>query len=209
MKTAIIPALFACAVVGACARTPRPVTADCATSAPWRTVVTDDDGSRLRGASASWTKALAAARAGGAGAVLDGDTALFSSAETLNTPVPPPGDYRCTWYKLGSTGPAVATFTAYAAQSCRITHADGMSRLTLLAGPQRPIGSIYDDGAKRSVFLGTLQLGDERVPLAYGRDEQRDMAGYVDRIGPRRWRLVLPQPHFESLLDVIEIVPAA
>ena len=208
MKTAIIPALFACTVVGACARTPHPVTADCATSARWRTIVTDDDGTRLRGASASWTKALAAARAGGAGVTLDGDAALFSSAETLDTPVPPPGDYRCTWYKLGSTGTAVAPFTAYAAQPCRIAQGDDAAHLTMLAGPQRPIGSIYDDEAKRAVFLGTLQLGDESVPLAYGRDEQRDMGGYVDRIGARRWRLVLPQPHFESLLDVIEIVPA-
>jgi hypothetical protein len=35
------------------------------------------------------------------------------------------------------------------------------------------------------------------------------MAGYLQRIGDRRWRLALPQPHFESLFDVIELVPAA
>jgi hypothetical protein len=34
------------------------------------------------------------------------------------------------------------------------------------------------------------------------------MAGLVERIGARRWRLVLPYPRFESTLDVIEIVPA-
>ncbi|RYD50136.1 MAG: DUF4893 domain-containing protein, partial [Sphingomonadales bacterium] len=27
-------------------------------------------------------------------------------------------------------------------------------------------------------------------------------------IGPRRWRLVLPSPHFESKLDIIDLVPA-
>jgi hypothetical protein len=43
--------------------------------------------------------------------------------------------------------------------------------------------------------------------MDYGRDANRDMAGIVQRIGPRRWRLVLPYPHFESLLDVVELVP--
>ncbi len=35
----------------------------------------------------------------------------------------------------------------------------------------------------------------------------RDMAGVLERIGERRWRLVLPYPRFESLLDVVELVP--
>jgi hypothetical protein len=34
------------------------------------------------------------------------------------------------------------------------------------------------------------------------------LAGYIERIGDKRWRLVLPYPRFESLLDVVEIVPA-
>jgi hypothetical protein len=59
------------------------------------------------------------------------------------------------------------------------------------------------------VFLGTLMLGDETRPLAYGRDQSRDLAGFVDRVGERQWRLALPLPAFESLVDVIELVPAA
>jgi hypothetical protein len=58
------------------------------------------------------------------------------------------------------------------------------------------------------VFLGTLQLADERGVFRYGHDAERDLAGLVERIGPRRWRLILPYPRFESLLDVIEILPA-
>jgi hypothetical protein len=50
-------------------------------------------------------------------------------------------------------------------------------------------------------------LGDENRALQYGQDEQRDVAGYLERIGPARWRLVMPKPHFESQLDVIELVP--
>ena len=34
------------------------------------------------------------------------------------------------------------------------------------------------------------------------------MAGVVERVGDHRWRLVCPRPIIESLLDVIELVPA-
>ena len=52
-------------------------------------------------------------------------------------------------------------------------------------------------------------LGDETRALDYGRDSERDMAGAIERIGAERWRLVLPYPRFESMLDLVEITPAA
>jgi hypothetical protein len=57
------------------------------------------------------------------------------------------------------------------------------------------------------VFLGTLQLGDEPGVLKYGHDRERDMAGLLERIGDRRWRLVFPYPAFESTIDVLELIP--
>ena len=39
------------------------------------------------------------------------------------------------------------------------------------------------------VFLGTMMLGDETRALDYGRDPVRDVAGLLERVGPRRWRL--------------------
>jgi hypothetical protein len=51
-------------------------------------------------------------------------------------------------------------------------------------------------------------LPDESRAMQYGADENRDIAGYVERIGPGHWRLVMPAPHFASLLDVLELVPA-
>ena len=45
--------------------------------------------------------------------------------------------------------------------------------------------------------------------MHYGRDRERDLAGWVERVGDRRWRLIFPYPHFESTLDVIELVPRA
>jgi hypothetical protein len=60
----------------------------------------------------------------------------------------------------------------------------------------------------RQVLLGSLVLGDESQAMQYGQDQARDVAGFVERIGPSRWRIVMPQPHFESQLDVMELVPA-
>ena len=66
---------------------------------------------------------------------------------------------------------------------------------------------IFPGDALRQVFLGTLVLGDERRAMQYGRDPDRDVAAYVDRIGDSRWRMVIPYPAFESTLDVLELVP--
>jgi hypothetical protein len=51
-------------------------------------------------------------------------------------------------------------------------------------------------------------LGDEHGAFQYGLDEQRDIVGYVERVGPQRWRLVMPKPVFESHLDVMELLPS-
>ena len=56
---------------------------------------------------------------------------------------------------------------------------------TKLTGSQRQVGlDIPRRRRSAQVFLGTLVLGDEQRALQYGRDEQRDIAGYVERIGP-------------------------
>jgi len=52
-------------------------------------------------------------------------------------------------------------------------------------------------------------IADEGRAMEYGVDTRRDVVGFVERIGPQRWRLVMPRPHFESQLDVMELVPAS
>jgi hypothetical protein len=32
--------------------------------------------------------------------------------------------------------------------------------------------------------------------------------GLFERVGPQRWRLVMPYPRWESTIDVMELVPA-
>jgi hypothetical protein len=109
--------------------------------------------------------------------------------------------------KLGARGPGNLDYVSYPGFTCQVRAERGLQRLTKLSGSQRYVGLIFPNDAIHSVFLGTLVLGDETRALQYGQDKQRDVAGYIERIGPARWRLVMPQPHFESKLDVLELVP--
>jgi hypothetical protein len=174
----------------------------------WRRVATDDDERRLRDVRRAWDRGLAGARDESAGqAEVTAEGPLLDPDVALTEPAPPPGDYECRTIKLGSQSRSVA-FVAYPAVPCTIYPGQvGTLSFIKTGDAQRPIGRFYPDNDLRMVFLGTLQLGDEVRSYQYGLDRDRDMAGYVQRVGPNRWRLVLPYPHFESLLDVIELVP--
>jgi hypothetical protein len=47
----------------------------------------------------------------------------------------------------------------------------------------------------------------ESAPPAYGQVETRDLAGVVERVGPLRYRLVLPWTRGGATIDVIELIP--
>lgn len=174
----------------------------------WRMMATDADRARLRGWRAAWSDALTRVRADSkASAQLKAGGALFDPDRALSGAMPPPGDYRCRVYKVGAKGTAMAELTAYPAFTCQIAREGDVLSLAKLTGAQRPVGLILPDSDTRATFLGTLVLGDETSPLQYGQDDARDMAGFVERVGDDRWRLVLPYPAFESLLDVIELTP--
>jgi hypothetical protein len=175
--------------------------------AQWRRVATDDDRNRLLLWRQTWVAAVAKARKSGNGPAIDAEGVLFDPDRALPRSKPPAGRYHCRVFKVGANGPAARDFTAYPVGDCRIHDEGEVSSLYRVSGPQRPVGLVFDDGPSRSVFLGTMTLGDETKPLNYGLDTSRDMAGFVERIGDRRWRLVLPAPHFETLLDVIELTP--
>ncbi|MET4592997.1 MULTISPECIES: DUF4893 domain-containing protein [unclassified Sphingomonas] len=172
----------------------------------WRSLVTTADRTRLREWRTAWVSALAQLKPGEIAA--QGD--LFAPDRVLEDPIPPAGGYRCRTFKLGAPSGSGLRFVAYGWFPCRISAGagDGVSGFVKDAGSQRPVGSIYAESKSRGIFLGSMQLADERHPMRYGTDHNRDMAGLVERIGARRWRLVLPYPRFESTLDVVEIVPA-
>lgn len=177
------------------------------TNVSWQRVATGDDRDRMRDWRNAWDEALPLARKADPQA-LAADPFLFDPDRALADAALPQGKYRCRTFKLGGRGTAVRDFTAYPAYDCRVAEEGEVRSLHKVTGSQRPTGLVFPHDATRQIFLGTLVLGDETAPLRYGLDADRDMIGYVERIGPKRWRLVFPRPRFESVLDVIELVPA-
>ena len=176
-------------------------------SRDWRQVATQNDRERLRDWRDSFVRALRSARAGHSAAIAR-EGALFEPDAAILGPPIPNGTYRCRTIKLGAKSAGMLDFVAYPAFTCRIRQERDLQGFAKLSGSQRQVGLIFPHDRLRQVFLGTLVLGDERRAMQYGQDQARDVAGFVERIGPARWRLVLPDPHFESQLDVLELVPA-
>ncbi|MES2339981.1 MAG: DUF4893 domain-containing protein [Pseudomonadota bacterium] len=186
---------------------PRPASVG-RTPMDWRGVATPADRERLRNWRTAWTDALAKVRAGGRGGALAPMGALFEPDRALAGALPPVGDYRCRTFKLGAKSVGLSDYSVYPWFACRVEAEGEVLSFFKETGSQRPVGLVFRDGDARGIFLGTLLLGDETSPMQYGQDRARDMAGIVERIGERRWRLVLPYPEFESTLDVVEFVPA-
>jgi hypothetical protein len=170
----------------------------------WRKMLSSDDRDRLRNWRTTWMRALDQARGGGFGAAIAAEGVLLAPDAAIGATAPPDGAYRCRTVKLGSQAKGGPPFVAYPWLGCRI---DG-AHFAKLTGPQRPAGDLHRDGTGRLLFVGSMALSDEAGPLRYGRDHERDMIGVVEQIGPRRWRLVIPEPRWESLLDVIDLLPA-
>ena len=206
-----ILAALALPAIGACKTVPSvPPSAADAPSAEggWRSTATEQDKGRIRNWYSSWDAALRDARAKGFGGQIDREGILLHPTAALPNPHLPAGDYRCRTIKIGTKGGGTLGYIAYGWFRCRVSSEQGLSSLVKLSGSQRPVGLVFPDNLTRQVFLGTLELGDEKMAVNYGTDRMRDMAGLIERIGDNRWRLVLPAPAYESLLDVIELVPA-
>jgi hypothetical protein len=173
----------------------------------WRGTATQEDRSRLRRWRDAWVAALAQVRAGEHQGEIARGGALFEPDAALADPAPPPGDYDCRTVKLGTPQGDPLDYVAYGAFRCRVRMKRGRLHLTKLTGSQRPVGVLFPDNGRRMVFLGTLMLGDETRALRYGRDRERNLIGVLERVGPNRWRIAFPYPYYESLIDVIELVP--
>lgn len=199
--------LAATALLAACTPNERPTAGPVAIAASWQTVATAHDRERLREWRSAFVNGLAAARAAGNGATIDREGVLLQPDVALGGAIPN-GDYRCRVIKLGTSSVGMLPFVSYPAFACRIAQSGRLQAFTKLSGSQRQVGYIFPHDQLRQVFLGTLVLGDEQRALPYGADDDRDVAGFVERIGPARYRLILPSPRFESLIDVIELVPA-
>ena len=177
-------------------------------STAWRDVATPADRERLRDWRKTFVDALAAARKSGHSAELAKEGALLDPDAALGGRPLADGMYRCRVVKLGAKSEGLLDYVSYPAFTCRVRAERELQRLDKLNGSQRYVGLIFPNDAMRAIFLGTLVLGDETRAMQYGEDPARDIAGFVERIGPSRWRLIMPRPQFESQLDVMELVPA-
>ncbi len=174
----------------------------------WRAAATDADRARLRDWRDSFASALASARAKGHGEEIAREGAFLDPDSAIGGPIPD-GFYRCRVVKVGARSPGGVDFIAYPWSTCRVRQQGKAQQFAKLDGSQREVGVIFPNDQLRGVFLGTLTLADEARAMPYGVDPQRDVIGFVERIAPQEWRLVMPKPAFESQLDVMELVPQA
>jgi hypothetical protein len=173
----------------------------------WKAVATAADEDRLARLGLAWQEALdEASKTNGGDVRREGKLLLPRTA--LPRPEPTPGSYNCRLIKLGSTAPRAKSFESFKPFFCYVEVEDNLLTIVKQTGSQRPAGRLWeDDDSTRLVFLGSLALGDESAPVGYGDDPKRDMAGVLERIGPFRWRLVIPWPQSTSKLDVFELTP--
>lgn len=178
-------------------------------SAAWRGVATAADEDRLGGLGLAWAEALAEAGRTNAGDIRR-EAELLRPRAALPRPAPTPGSYNCRLIKLGKATARGRAYESFKPFFCYVEVEEDLLTIVKQTGSQRPAGRLWeDDDSSRLVFLGSLALGGEDQPLAYGDDPKRDMAGVLERIGPFKWRLVIPWPQSTSKLDVFELTPVA
>ena len=175
----------------------------------WKGLATQADQDRLARIDSAWQQALTEAGRSFGGEIRK-EGVLLKPRAALPRPAPTPGSYNCRLIKLGQSAPKTRAFESFKPFFCYVEVEGDLLTIVKQTGSQRPAGRLWeDDNADRLIFLGSLALGDEQQPLAYGDDPKRDMAGVLERIGPFRWRLVIPWPQSSSKLDVFELTPVA
>jgi Domain of unknown function (DUF4893) len=180
-----------------------------AKSGVWAQVATAADKDRLGRLGLAWESALADARKGSAEDIRK-EGALLKPRAALPRPAPTPGSYNCRLIKVGKATANSKAFESFKPFFCYVEVEGDLLTIVKQTGSQRPAGRLWeDDDSNRLIFLGSLALGDEQQPVAYGDDPKRDMAGVLERIAPFRWRLVIPWPQSTSKLDVFELTPVA
>jgi hypothetical protein len=175
----------------------------------WKQVATAADEDRIARLGLAWQEALADARKS-SGDEVRKEGALLRPRAALPRPAPTPGSYYCRLIKLGKATSKSKPYEGFRPFFCYVEVEGDLLTIVKQTGSQRPAGRLWeDDDPSRLVFLGSLALGNEEQPIAYGDDPKRDMAGVLERIAPFRWRLVIPWPQSTSKLDIFELTPVA
>lgn len=176
----------------------------------WQQVANAPDVDRLRRLPMAWSEGLAEARAGRFGVAIREEGDLLRPGAALARPAPTPGSYNCRLVRLGKSAPRAPALVRFKPFFCYVDVEGELLTVVKQTGTERPAGRLWeDDTTTRLIFLGTLALGEREAAKAYGADAKRDMAGVFERIGPMRFRLVLPYSITGSKVDVYEMTPVA
>ncbi len=173
----------------------------------WRQVAKAADASALGRLDQAWRLGRAEAEDKGfadqveaLGPLVDPNAALPGRLQ------PPPGSYHCRTIKLGSRDEKGPAFLSYPNFRCTVELTPGGDLvLTKTTGSQRSRGLLYPHSDNQLVFLGAQAWGDETTYPTYGQTRERDQIGVLERIGPQRWRLVIPWPKQEAKLEILEL----
>jgi len=173
----------------------------------WKHVATAADEDRLSRLGLAWQEALAEAKKTNEADVRR-EGALLRPRAALPRPAPTPGSYNCRAVKLGKATAKSRPYESFKPFFCYVEVEGDLLTIVKQTGNTRPAGRLWDDDDdSRLIFLGSLALGDQQAPVAYGDDPKRDMAGVLERIAPFKWRLVIPWPQDTSKLNVFELTP--
>lgn len=161
-------------------------------------LITTADKARLDKYGETRKAALDEARAGAPADVKQLDTLLakplvaFSDKDLT-------GNWKCRTIKAGGIGPLVV----YGWFKCRVSDDGSGWKLEKISGSQRTAGRFFDDGAKRSIYLGSFSVNNDK-PKPYGSGQESDQVGYAFRSSATEWRIEFPAPYYESKLDIME-----
>lgn len=200
------------ALLAACASAPPPPAPPGGTGATlrdWRGIITSIDRDRYSRREAAWDLALQQARRQAGSGDLNSLGALIDPDAAMRGVTPPPGAYRCRTVKLGSQGGEEGLgYVVYGWFACRFEQTANGLKFVKETGSQRPSGLLFPEDERHMIMLGSMALASEPPANSYGQRPDRDLVAVLERIGERRWRLVIPWPQNESNLDLIELVPA-
>ncbi len=188
---------------------PPPADGEQGGTADWRQVVTAADAANLGRLDQAWRLGRAEAEDKGFAAQVEALGPLVDpNAGQTGRLQPPPGTYRCRSIKLGTNSPGGPGYLEYPYFRCTIELSPGGDLiLTKTTGSQRTRGLLYPDTDRRLVYVGAAAWSAQETTYpAYGDDRIRDQVGVFERIGPNRWRLVLPWPKVDSKLEILELV---
>ncbi len=191
---------------------PRPVVDVVAPSKAeaWMAIASAADVQRLNNVTGAWAAGLKDARDANFVSAVREEGTLLKTDAALPRPAPTPGSYNCRLVRLGSTGKGTPALERFKPFFCYVQVEGDLLTIVKQTGSTRPAGRLWEDNDEnRLIFLGSLALGNEEQPMAYGENPKRDMAGIFERIAPFRWRLVIPWPQDGAKLNVFELTPVS